>query len=93
MNFENKSFKSKTNKKKEYQIKSNDNNKITKLIIDDISIILDEKALINVNLVNDRNNSILRKHIELSGEDYNNWGNDDNYIIQFICNKLNIQIV
>lgn len=28
--------------------------------------------------------------IELKGEDYNRWSNDDNYIIYYICDKFNL---
>jgi hypothetical protein len=32
------------------------------------------------------------KQIELSGEEYTNWGNDDNYIINTVLAKLNLSL-
>jgi len=30
--------------------------------------------------------------ITIEGEDYKNWGNDDSYIIQYIANKLSLEL-
>ena len=30
------------------------------------------------------------KTIDVTGEDYNNWGNDDQYIVNFVLNKLGL---
>ena len=29
----------------------------------------------------------------LTGDDYNNWGSDDDYIINWICQKYNLSLV
>lgn len=29
----------------------------------------------------------------LTGDDYTNWGNDDNYIINFVCQKYGLVLV
>ncbi len=28
------------------------------------------------------------RNIELSGSDYEQWNNDDNYVVKYVCNKL-----
>ena len=44
----------------------------------------------NVILLDDNNNIFSVKLITLEGEDYKKWGNDDNYVIEYICKKLNL---
>lgn len=33
------------------------------------------------------------KSLKLEGEDYNAWSNDDNYIVTYVVNKLNLKPV
>jgi len=38
----------------------------------------------------DENSVIDVKHLKLEGEDYNNWSNDDSYIVTYVMNKLGL---
>uniref|UniRef100_A0A6C0DX03 Uncharacterized protein n=1 Tax=viral metagenome TaxID=1070528 RepID=A0A6C0DX03_9ZZZZ len=41
----------------------------------------------------DKNENVLSgTKVILAGEDYHAWGNDDNYVIQYICNALGLTI-
>jgi hypothetical protein len=58
-----------------------------KFVIKNITVNINSSATIIVLLcpiVGD----IVSRIIEMDGEDYANWGSDDNYLIQFIKQKL-----
>ena len=54
----------------------------------DIRIKLYENVQLNVLLKNSSGNLVDVKHLTLTGDDYKNWGNDDNYIISKVLEKL-----
>lgn len=55
-------------------------------------LVLNESITFCISLV-DQNDKILQNtHIIVDGEDYKNWSNDDTYIINFICRKLNLTL-
>lgn len=59
----------------------------TKFFIKNVTVNINSSATIIVllcPLVGD----IISRIIEMDGEDYANWGSDDNYLIQFIKQKL-----
>lgn len=59
----------------------------TKFLIKNVTVNINSSATIIVllcPLVGD----IISRIIEMDGSDYANWGSDDNYLIQFIKNKL-----
>ena len=52
-------------------------------------IILFKSISLSVSLL--ENESLVEnKYIEVSGEDYTNWGNDDQYIVNFVLTKLGL---
>ncbi len=62
---------------------------INNIIIKIIQFELFKSITISVTLLSNTNN-IDNQLIKISGEDYTNWGNDDNYIIDFVLTKLGL---
>jgi hypothetical protein len=54
------------------------------------SLLLSESVSFSVILYDQFNKTLNIQTITINGEDYNNWGNDDTYIIDFICKKLRL---
>jgi len=55
-------------------------------------VVLNTSARLSVRLY-DKNNTIVNvQTMELIGEDYTNWGNDDNYVINYVVQKLGFVI-
>ena len=50
-------------------------------------------ATLMVEILNQTGNIIRNEIIELNGDDYNNWSNDDNYLYDFVSNKLGYNII
>lgn len=53
-----------------------------------IKINLFESATLCVKLFNGKNEFVGLKHLELNGDNYTNWGSDDNYINNFVATQL-----
>jgi hypothetical protein len=51
-------------------------------------MILFQSVSLIVNLFHNKQ-LIDNAYLELTGDDYTNWGNDDQYIIDYVLNKLN----
>lgn len=52
---------------------------------------LNESVILNVLLITGDNELLESVNLTLTGEDYNNWSNDDNYIVDIVLEKLNMQ--
>lgn len=68
---------------------------ITKYVsfkIREVLISLNSGASFVVLLYGETEDTILCKTIEMSGEDYNKWGSDDEYVVEYIKNKLSTDI-
>ena len=63
---------------------------IDKFVIKKVDVKFKENAEIIVDLVDNTGNYAGTKFLVISGEDYANWGSDDDYIINWIKNNLNI---
>ena len=59
----------------------------TKFFIKNITVNINSSATIIV-LLYPIEGDIVSKIIEIDGDDYANWGSDDNYLIEFIKTKL-----
>lgn len=66
-------------------------NTITKITIQITNIIINKSVVLLVSFYDDKDKYISTLNLNLEGEDYSNWGNDDNYLINYVSNKLNIQ--
>lgn len=61
---------------------------ITSFVIDRIELTLFKRAVITIVMYDSANIPVDVRNIELSGSDYEQWNNDDNYVVQYVCNKL-----
>jgi hypothetical protein len=57
------------------------------------TIILFTSANIVVDFYDNNNILIDRKRLTISGDDYTNWGNSDEYIINYVANYYNFIII
>lgn len=56
-----------------------------------LNIVLFSHVIVSV-IFKDLNKNIIKvENIKIEGEDYLNWGNNDNFIIEYVTNLLNIQ--
>ena len=65
--------------------------KTTNIVHFDVSgvmVYLHERATVNVAFTCDDGNKLYRD-VVLEGDDYTNWGNDDNYINEYIALNIN----
>ena len=61
---------------------------VNRFEIDSIDIRLFTSAVIRVNLFDLNGFRASVKNVLMEGEDYANWGNDDQYIVTFVMNSL-----
>lgn len=62
---------------------------IDNIIISVIKFVLFQSLTLQVTLRSGENNVDIKSFL-IEGEEYENWGIDDNYIVELIKNKLNI---
>ena len=55
-------------------------------------LILGQQATINTAFQNETRVVYTMSDI-LTGDDYNNWGSDDEYIINWVCQKYNLTLI
>lgn len=55
-----------------------------------INLILFQSVSVMVTLYDENSVPIENKMITISGEDYLNWSNDDNWLVDYTLNKLNL---
>ena len=65
-------------------------NVVDRIFIKRVEIKLKEYANIVFDLINNNNDYVGTRHLVMSGEDYANWGSDDDYIINWVKNNLNL---
>ena len=61
---------------------------VNRFDIDSIDIQLFKSAVIRVNLYGFDGFRVSVRNVVMEGDDYANWGNDDQYIITYVMNKL-----
>lgn len=54
------------------------------------SLELNVSVNLGVNIYDDQGNVCFREQLVLSGEAYTNWGNDDQYIVDYVLNHYNL---
>lgn len=52
-----------------------------------------QSATLMVEILNQNGNAIKNEIIEINGDDYKNWSNDDNYLYDLTARKLGYSIV
>ena len=63
---------------------------ITSFSVQVIQMNLFKSAMLNVRFLGNNKELIESQILEISGEDYTNWGSDDNYINNLIASKFNL---
>jgi hypothetical protein len=63
---------------------------ITGFFIDNVNVKLFEQVSLNVCFKDINNNVVKVENVVIAGQDYQNWSQDDNYIINYITNKFNL---
>jgi hypothetical protein len=53
-----------------------------------MNVILNTSAKLSVRLYDTNNKLVNVQIMDLSGEDYKNWGSNDDYIINYVAQKL-----
>lgn len=66
----------------------NNKPKVNELFVRINSIIPNQEAEFIVDFRNDELGSLYQQSIKMDGDDYHNWGNDDNYLIDWIIAKV-----
>jgi len=56
------------------------------------NVVLNTKAVINVECLNSSNNVIDTKTLIMTGNDYANWGSSDNYVVNWVAQQLNFRL-
>lgn len=59
----------------------------SKISINVLHLVLNESAIIRVQLFDENNKILDSNEFSLEGEEYINWHND-NYLIEFVCEKF-----
>jgi len=61
---------------------------ITSFEIVQVDVVLNTSADIRVLMKNSANGVLYGEHVKIQGDDYNNWLDDDQYIIDFVKNYI-----
>jgi hypothetical protein len=56
--------------------------------IDRIELTLFKQAILTIMLLNQSGGPVDIKVLQMNGNDYEQWNNDDNYVVEFVMNKL-----
>jgi hypothetical protein len=65
----------------------------TQLRVDDCLVTLDTSVNVQWSLLDAQSKQLNVGRITLSGEDYADWGSDDNYVFNKIAEQLNLTVV
>ena len=62
----------------------------TKIELSVIEVVLNSYVSISVSYFNSNGNLIHNEHVKIEGEEYNNWGLDDQYLVNLVLTKLGL---
>lgn len=63
---------------------------VSKIEMEVMEMVLDSHVTMIVHYLNANGNSLDNKIVKIEGEEYNAWGDDDNYIINLVLTKLGL---
>jgi hypothetical protein len=63
---------------------------MSKFTIQRVDIHLKQSANITIDLIDNNGNYAGTEYLVMSGDDYSNWGSDDDYLINWVKNNLNL---
>ena len=55
-----------------------------------LHLVLFQSVTVMITLYDENNSPIDNKMITIDGDDYLNWSNNDNWLIDYVLNKLNL---
>lgn len=58
--------------------------------IENLHLELNKSAIFSVKMFDENSSLVSIERVDIIGDDYNNWGSDDNYVVTFIFNKLGL---
>lgn len=56
-------------------------------------LVLNKSATLLITLFNDKEQPVIADGVKLEGDAYNAWSNDDNYIIDYVCQKYGLTLL
>lgn len=63
---------------------------VTKIEMEVMEMVLDSHVTMMVRYLNADGNLLDNKYVKIEGEEYNAWGDDDNYITNLVLTKLGL---
>jgi hypothetical protein len=66
---------------------------VTSFSINVVNFVLFQSVTLNVMLFDENKNFISVQIIDITGEDYTKWGSNDDYIINYVAQKLGLQTI
>ena len=51
-----------------------------------------ESVMMSIDFFDENGNCIDRDRLNLTGEDYSNWGADDNYLVNYVAKKYGMKV-
>jgi hypothetical protein len=63
---------------------------VTRVEMEVMEMVLNSHVLMVVHYLNAAGNLLDNKYVKISGDEYNAWGDDDNYIINLVLTKLGL---
>lgn len=65
----------------------------TQLCVDDCHVRLGESANVQYSFLDNSGNQLRVSRMEISGDDYQQWNDNDDYIFDFVANKLGVTVL
>jgi hypothetical protein len=63
---------------------------VVKIEMEVMEMVLDSRVTMVVRYLNDNGNLLDNKIVRIEGDEYNAWGDDDNYITNLVLTKLGL---
>jgi len=63
---------------------------VTRVEMEVMEMVLNSHVVMVVHYLNAAGNLLDNKSVKISGDEYNAWGDDDNYIINLVLTKLGL---
>jgi hypothetical protein len=57
-----------------------------------IDVRIFESVMLSVDFFDENRECVERTRLHLSGEDYTNWGTDDNYLVNYVATKYGLTV-
>lgn len=61
-------------------------------IVHIIDVRIFESVMLSVDFFDENGNCVDRTRLHLTGDDYSNWGTDDNYLVNYVTEKYGLTV-